>query len=757
MKKIKNPLRKRLPRELTGELGKYLVIFLFMTLTIGFVSGFLVAGGSMIEAYNDSFEKYNIEDGHFILADQADDALMERLEEEDIRIYPEFYLEETVHKDSDSDHDSTIRIYVNRTDINRVCLMKGEFPQQEDEIAVDRMYADNNGFEIGDRIQIGDREVTITGFVALSDYSALFSDNGDIMFDSIKFGVAVMTKEGFDGFSSPLHYSYSWKYNHAPADEIEEKEMADDLMQALYETAWITGFVPRYSNQAIQFTGEDLGSDKSLMIVLLYVLIVILAFVFSVTISHTIVKEAAVIGTLRASGYTRGEILRAYLAMPMLVTLLAALAGNILGYTVFKNLVVELYYESYSLPTYQTIWNGEAFVLTTVVPLILMLVTNVALLVKRLSLSPLRFLRHDLSKRKHKKALRLPNFKFFHRFRIRIVIQNASNFITLFVGIVFSSVLLMFGMMMSPLLSHYQDEIIDNMRSQYQYILKAPVEVSNEAAEKYCAASLRFLQDEEDDGEAISVYGITEDSIYFTEELPTEGVYISDGFAEKYQLKAGDSVTLREAYGTKDYVFKIMGTMEYPSGLSVFMTNGQFCDVFDLAEDYFNGYFSDEELTEIDENYILTKITQEDLTKLSRQLDVSMGEMFYLVNVFAVVLTALLIYLLTKLILERNASSISMVKILGYENSEIARLYLLATTWVVILSLILSMGISTWVMKWLFRFFMMDYTGWLSFYIEPVLYAEMFAMCMAAYVVVAVIQFKKIRKIPMDEALKNVE
>ena len=41
---MKNPLMKRLPRELIGDIGKYLVIFLFMTATIGFVSGFLVAG-----------------------------------------------------------------------------------------------------------------------------------------------------------------------------------------------------------------------------------------------------------------------------------------------------------------------------------------------------------------------------------------------------------------------------------------------------------------------------------------------------------------------------------------------------------------------------------------------------------------------------------------------------------------------------------------------------------------------------------------
>ena len=67
---MKNPLRKRIPRELKGELGKYLVVFLLMVLTIGFVSGFLVADGSMLKAYNESFDKYNIENGNFRTAEK---------------------------------------------------------------------------------------------------------------------------------------------------------------------------------------------------------------------------------------------------------------------------------------------------------------------------------------------------------------------------------------------------------------------------------------------------------------------------------------------------------------------------------------------------------------------------------------------------------------------------------------------------------------------------------------------------------------
>lgn len=210
---MKNPLRKRLPRELVGDLSKYLVVFLFMTLTIGMISGFLVADDSMLQAYDESFEKYNIEDGNFTLAAEADDALIDKIEKSDVTVCEHFYLEQKTEKGV----DSTLRIFKERDKVDLVCLMDGEMPASEDEIALDRMYAKNNDLAIGDAVTIGGTEYTISGLVALSDYSALFSNNGDMMFDAVKFGVAIVTEGGFDSFDSDtIRYNYAWKYDKAP-------------------------------------------------------------------------------------------------------------------------------------------------------------------------------------------------------------------------------------------------------------------------------------------------------------------------------------------------------------------------------------------------------------------------------------------------------------------------------------------------------------------------------------------------------------
>lgn len=94
-----------------------------------------------------------------------------------------------------------------------------------------------------------------------------------------------------------------------------------------------------------------------------------------------------------------------------------------------------------------------------------------------------------------------------------------------------------------------------------------------------------------------------------------------------------------------------------------------------MDKDSFSGYFSDSEITDIDEKYIGSTIDVEDLTKISRQLDVSMGSMMNLMDGFSVIIFLVLIYLLSKIIIEKNAQSISMAKILGYTNGEISRLY----------------------------------------------------------------------------------
>lgn len=797
---MKNPLRKRLPRELKGELGKYLVVFILMVASIGFVSGFLVADNSMLIAYNEGFEKYNIEDGNFRTAEQVHKTQREEIEALGVKLYDNYYVEEPL------DNGSTMRFFKNRQQVDKVCLMKGELPAGTGEIAIDRMYADNNNLSVGDTLRSGKRTWKITGLVALSDYSCLFQNNNDSMFDAVKFGVSVVTEEEFDSLDQEkLQYNYSWIYDEKPKTEKEEKEVSEDLMEDMGKIVTLEAFVPRYLNQAITFTGDDMGGDKAMMIMLLYIIMVIMAFVFGITISNTIRKEAGVIGTLRASGYTRQELILHYMTLPVLVTFVGALIGNILGYTILKDVCADMYYGSYSLPTYVTVWNGEAFGLTTLVPVVIMLVVNYEVLRHKLKLSPLKFLRRDLSGRKQKRAIYLsPKMKIFSRFRLRVIFQNMSNYMVLFIGILFANLLLMFGLLLPSALSHYQVEIQNNMLAKYQYMLQVPVSAvsgnkfdglisllefymdsrtDNEDAEEFSAYSLNTLPGKYK-SEEVLLYGIEPDSRYVTidfnntkdkkdeagnkekadnkntanAEKESAAVYISSAYADKFLLHVGDTITLKEKYEKEKYSFKIAGVYDYTAALCVFMPRSELNDIFDLGEDYYSGYFSDTELTDIKSQYIGSVVDLDALTKISRQLDVSMGSMMGMVNGFAIMIYMVLIYLLSKIIIEKNAQSISMVKILGYTNGEISKLYIMSTSLVVVFCLLLSLPLETVIMKVLFREMMLSsISGWITLWIDPMIYVQMFAAGIITYGIVALLEFRRVKKVPMDEALKNVE
>ena len=772
---MKNPLHKRLPRELKTEVGKYLVIFLLMVLSIGMISGYLVAGNSMITAYDNSFAEYNIEDGHFETARMMNRAQRKAVSGLDIKVYGLFFVDVPLA------NDSTLRLFGPRQEVNRVCLMRGSMPSRAGEIAIDRMYAENNDLRTGDIIQSADRTWTITGLVALSDYSALFADNSDSMFDSVKFGVSILSEEEFSALDpDSLRYVYAWKYNTPPADTREEHEISEDLMKALTKEVKLRDFVPRYVNQAINFTGDDLGSDRAMMITLLYVIIAILAFVFAITISNTIAKESAVIGTLRASGYSRGELIRHYISMPLLVTIISALIGNVLGYTFMKDFCASLYYGSYSLPTYVTLWNADAFWMTTMVPVVMMLIINFFILRRRLSLPPLKFLRRDLTRSRQRRAIRLnKHLPFFGRFRLRVIFQNMSNYLILLVGILFANLLLIFGLSLPAVLDHYQDSIAGNMLSRYQYMLTIPLDALDEEHKlKSTVAMLRFAdaaETENSDAEKFSVftlkttdetymiedvvlYGVEPDSRYVHLDGSAGSVWISSAFADKNQLHPGDTIVLKEEYGDRTYSFPVDAVYPYDAGLCIFMDRTALNLRMEEAKGYFCGYFSDSEITDIDENYIGSVISLEDLTKISRQLDVSMGGMMGLVDAFSVLMFLVLIYLLSKIIIEKNAQSISMTKILGYNNREVSLLYLLPTSLVVILFLLASLPIETQVMAWLFRYFMVkSIPGWIPFSVDRLIYMKMLALGLAAYAVVAALEYRRIRRIPMEEALKNVE
>ena len=129
----------------------------------------------------------------------------------------------------------------------------------------------------------------------------------------------------------------------------------------------------------------------------------------------------------------------------------------------------------------------------------------------------------------------------------------------MFVGVFFANFLLLFGLMMNPWLENYKAEAVEHAFSEYQYILKMPVETKFEEAEKFTMTSLETTFENTDVNE-ISVYGIEDNSLYLsTLNFGDDGdrIYVSEGILKKYKLNEGDTITLKKKFTDDTYDFKI--------------------------------------------------------------------------------------------------------------------------------------------------------------------------------------------------------
>lgn len=902
-----NPLNKRFKRDLRSDAGKYVAIFLFIVFFIGAASGFMVADNSVAAQFKTTAEECNIEDGHLAFNVRPSKEVLSKTESQnDLKLYDLSYKEETVKK------SKTLRIYKVRNEVNKECLMSGEMPTKDSEIAVDRMFADNNKITVDDSLKIKGKKYVVSGLIALPDYSALFKSNGDMMFDAVGFGVAVMTDSGYNTIGNAHEtINYAWKYNTPVEDEETEnaksellmkslenilKEYDEPLIQAqvdsLYKKAkpyinslrdefdiaekeleskyfaairkasindtakmakelgitekqyknlkqvledadknsdeWdldsldsapkinlddyktsddmdfddmynqiykivdavsdaklydcsqiyrdlaslkkitdkfsiddsgilnIKDYSAKYTNKSIMYAREDSGSDKATMMLMTYIIMVVIAFLFAVTISNTITKEANVIGTLRAMGYSKGELIRHYMFLPIAVTLVGSIVGNVLGYTVFQKVFVGVYYSNYSLPTFKMLWNMNAFWETTVVPFILMILVNFAMLTKKLKISPLNFIRGELKESGQKRLIKLPKkTPFFSKFRLRIFFQNIPSYLTLALGVFLAGILVVFGSMYGPLLDDYANIVKENQLSKYQYVMINEAGSENADAEKFCMTSLqttdkKFMTDD------VTIYGVENQSKYITENIPTGEVLVSSAMAEKFGLSSGDEFTLKERYKDKTYSFKVGGVYNYDAAITVFMNRGDYLTQFNEKSDYFNGYFSNSKLDDLSDDDVATVITEKDLTKVVTQMQVSMTEFVKVFKALGVVIFLLVMFILTKQIIEKNSKSVSMTKILGFSDIEIGKLYIIITSLVVLASLLISVPLISLALRWAFKSYIYtQMTGYIPYIVSNSCYVTMVVLGIVSYTVVACLMLLKIKKTPLGEALKN--
>lgn len=768
-----SPLRKRFPRELKNNLGKYLGIFLLMSVTIALTSGFLLAAHSIGVIIDDMPEKYSIEDARFTTAFEATDEQLDAAADaandagtggtDIVRNWS--FDADFNHAQGDDGRDRTLRVYQHRTQVDLAAYAEGRVPEAADEVAIDRVFATNNGITIGEEVELFGQRFTVCGIMTTSDNQALFQNNSDFTVNTLTFGVAEVSESGFAALEATGHqpaHTYSVRFADRDLTVAQRTDAEKDMMRALSTAgATVDDLTDSSANQGIGYAADDVSGDSTMWSVLLYMIIAIMAFVFVVLTSGTIEEESAIIGTLLASGYRRRELVTHYLALPAAVGIAAAVVGNVAGYTLMSEPMRNLYYGSYSLPPYYATWSWGVFAQTTVLPVATLVGITLLGLLRKMGHTPLEFLRHETSKGGVKRGFALPErLSFIARFRMRVFLRNLGNFATLFVGIGFASMLLLFSLAILPTMTHYAENLHNNVVAEHMYTLKAPLEVDNAQAEKYAVYSLEYDRGEGSGTETITVYGVPEDSRYWDDLAVGDGhVVFGNGLIDKFRFADGQTVNLYDKYEdeTREVTYEGDGcAWGTKSDMAVYMSLDDFNRFFGNDAGYFNGYASDQAL-DLDARYLTSDLTPESMDAIGEQFVGMMDDMIGMLVGLSVFIFLVFMYLLTKSVIDRSARAISYMKVFGYRDSEISRLYVRSITLTVAVSLVVCQPLIIGGLTLLFRAMLLAYNGNIEIYVPMAAIAEVIAIGFATYLVVALLHIHRIKRVPLALALKVQE
>ena len=97
----KNPLRRRVWKDMLRDWKRYLMICLMLIVTIGFVSGMYVANNSMLNTLSENVDTMKREHGHFTLSKKADKATIKAIETGEMADVPAVYRERAYDEAAD--------------------------------------------------------------------------------------------------------------------------------------------------------------------------------------------------------------------------------------------------------------------------------------------------------------------------------------------------------------------------------------------------------------------------------------------------------------------------------------------------------------------------------------------------------------------------------------------------------------------------------------------------------------------------------
>lgn len=576
---------------------------------------------------------------------------------------------------------------------------------------------------------------------------------------------------------------------YAEYDKMMEETLADS-------DDWEWYVLTRESSYSFRDYESSANRMKAIATVFPLFFIIVAGLVCLTTMTRMVEEQRGLIGTYKALGYGKGTIALKYVSYALAASLVGGIIGCIIGLRLFPYIIYDSWNIIYQLPS---ITYASHTLLSVVAVLSLVLVTLIATLYScyyELSEEPSVLMRPKAPKSGKKILLEhtfiWKHMSFTRKVTMRNIFLYKKRFFMTVIGIAGCGALITAGFGIKDSVQsiidnqygqiiHYDDILVFNNNADTESIKNVADNIAKDEYYKDSLMDYAYTSDVKVSGESddysteITVVSNEQDYKDFVTfrsrkdkselELTDSGVIITEKLAKDLSVKAGDTILVQDD-NNKQVSVNVTGVMEMYINNYIFMTSDYFNQVFGYTPDnnrILGKLTGDDETVQaaIGDRY-LTDSSVKSLTFVKANISrfenmiQSLDLVTWVLIISAGMLAFVVLYNLTNVNISERIREIATIKVLGFYDTEVGeyvyRENIILTLIGGVFGLLLGVALHSYIMTTIELDGVMFGTK-----INISSFLISYGITILFSLLINLIMYPSLKKIPMVESLKSVE
>lgn len=787
-------LIRKMLRDIRKNLSQFITIFLMVMIGVMAYSGIKAYMGGMQKTSDKFYSENNLFDLNVMGYLNHDD--LDKIKEIDNVKDAELKLSVT----ATTDKDKTLLLnFIESNNISKFYVYEGEeFDYNKSGIWLDNYYCEENNINVGDTVLVKyDTMVLhekVLGKINVPDHLYDTRDESELYPDRKEFGFAYMStneitedyikslviKEGnipeeyFDMVMPNFNYKDYIPFSSIMVDvknNNKRDKVKDEIEDKIKNAKAIINVEDTASYTAYQ---GEIDEGKTYVGVFSGIFLFIAMLSVITTMTRVVKNQRVQIGTLKALGFSNNRILFHYIGYGFWISVFASIVGLILGYFAIGKIFIKTEMDFFEIPNGAPTMDITSYYVAIIVILIVGLITYITgrSILKE---NPAETLRTKIPSIKGH-ALNITKrgiFKklnFSSKWNVRDILRNKMRTFMGLAGVVGCAALIVCSFGMLDSMNFFVKLQFEDLYN-FDYKLNIKEDITNKELkiiyDKYgdnTSESLGIeIKDKSGKRESNNIF-VTDAGNYvrfvdnknkIKSKPSDDGVYVTYKLASNKGYKLGDKITWHIYGDDIYYTSKIVGFNKDPQNQNVSMTRKY---LESLGIEYKpDALYTNNDLSKTKE--IKNIETIQDINSLKEGMTgmlSMMKTMLIMIISIAILLGGIIIYNLGILSYTEKQYQFATLKVLGFKDKQIERIFVKQNNWIAILSIIIGLPGGYYLTDWLFKTAIeehYDFGAWISFKTYVISAIGTFIV---SYVVSKFLA-RKIKKIDMVTSLKGNE